>query len=307
VSGPQGFSKYSDLVPEIAEEHGISVHLFADDTQYYLPFSLTEEDLKRASLQMEDCCEDTRRWMTQNKLKLNKDKTEVLVILPFHQSHKCSIDSLTIGGHNVQTSKCVRNLGVLFDSSMLMKDQITSVVKGCNIQVRSIGRIRQYLSFEAASNLIHAFISSRLDYGNSLLSGLPNNSLTKLQRVQNTAARILTKTKKYDHITPILDDLHWLTVPKRIDFKILMLTYKCLNQLAPPYLSELLEIYQPSRPLRSGTRSVLKVPRTRLKTYGDRAFACKAPRLWNDLPSEIKIAPSLDSFKTKLKSYLFKK
>jgi hypothetical protein len=307
VSGPQGFSKYSDVVPEIADKHDISAHLFADDTQYYLPFSLTKKDSDNASVRMEDCCEDTRRWMTQNKLKLNEDKTEVLVILPYHHSHKSTIDSLSIGGYNVQTSKCVRNLGVLFDSSMLMKDQINSVVKGCNIHLRSIGRIRQYLSFEAASNLVHAFITSRLDYGNSLLSGLPNTSLSKLQKVQNTAARILSKTRKYDHITPILDDLHWLTVQKRIDFKILLLTYKCLNQLAPPYLSELLKIYQPCRPLRSGTKYALKVPRTRLKTYGDRAFACRAPVLWNNLPSHIKSAPSVDSFKRKLKSYLFRK
>jgi len=306
VSGPQGFSYYSDPVPEIAEEHGVSAHLYADDTQLYLPFSLTEEDSMRAVLQMEDCIEDIRKWMTCNKLKLNEDKTEVLVILPSRQSHKSTIDSLSIGGHDVQPSQCVRNLGILFDSSMLMKDQVSSVVKSCHIQLRSIGRIRQYLSFEAASNLIHAFIGSRLDYGNSLLSGLPDNLISKLQKIQNTAARILTKTRKYDHVTPILGDLHWLTVDKRIDYKILMLTYKCLNQLAPPYLSELLEVYQPSRSLRSGTGSMLKVPRTRLKTYGDRAFAYRAPMLWNVLPSDIQNAPSLDSFKAKLKSYLFR-
>jgi hypothetical protein len=118
VSGPQGFSYYSDPVPEIAEEHGISAHLYADDTQLYLPFSLTEEDSVRVVLQMEDCCEDTRGWMTQNKLKLNEDKTEVLVILPSRQSHKCKIDSLSIGGHKVQTSQCVRNLGIILHPSL---------------------------------------------------------------------------------------------------------------------------------------------------------------------------------------------
>ena len=188
-----------------------------------------------------------------------------------------------------------------------MTDHISAVVKSCNYQLRCIGRIRQYLSQEAASNLIHAFISSRLDYSNALLSGLPDTLISKLQRIQNTAARILTKTKKYDHITPILHELHWLTVDKRIDFKILLLTYKCLNNLAPPYLCELLEVYQPGRTLRSANEHKLKVPRTRLKTYGDRAFAYKAPVLWNTLPEDIQCAQSLDSFKCKLKSFLFRK
>ena len=121
--------------------------------------------------------------------------------------------------------------------------------------------------------------------------------LLKLQKIQNTAARILTRTKKYDHISPILKDLHWLRVRERIDFKILMLTYKCLNDLAPPYLSELLEEYVPTRSLRSESQLNLKIPKTRLKSYSDRAVCHIAPVLWNDLPLAIKTASSLDIFK----------
>ena len=120
----------------------------------------------------------------------------------------------------LRQTKKARNLGVIFDNTLTMKDQINSVVKGCHIQLRSIGQIRKYLSAEAASNLIHAFVTSRLDNGNSLLSGLPDNQIAKLQRVQNTAARILTRTLKFDHITPILHDLHWLPIEQRIKFKM---------------------------------------------------------------------------------------
>ena len=169
----------------------------------------------------------------------------------------------------------------------------------------AIWKIRQYLTTEAATSLIHAFISSRLDYGNSLLAGLPDTDILKLQKIQNTAARILTRTKKYDHISPILKDLHWLRVRERIEFKILMLTYKCLNDLAPPYLSELLEDYVPPRSLRSESQLNLKVPRTRLRSFGDRAFSHVAPVLWNELPVAIKTASSLDTFKAKLKSHIF--
>ena len=307
VSGPQGFSYYSDPVPDIALHHGVSAHLYADDTQLYLPFSLSQVDAERAVIQMEDCIEDIRRWMNSNKLKLNEDKTEVLVILPSRQSHKVTIDSLSIGGCNVQPSKSVRNLGVHFDNSMLMDEHVTTVVRKCNYQLRSIGRIRQYLTHEAASNLIHAFISSRLDYSNALLSGLPDTLISRLQKIQNTAARILTKTKKYDHISPILEELHWLSIEKRIDFKILLLTYKCLNNLAPSYLCELIEVYQPGRALRSGNDYKLTVPRTRLKTYGDRAFSYRAPVLWNSLPYHIQCASTVDAFKSKLKAFLFRK
>ncbi len=124
--------------------------------------------------------------------------------------------------------------------------------------------------------------------------------------IQNTAARILTRTPKFEHISPILQDLHWLPVAQRIKFKILLLTFKCLHNLAPEYLSDLLELYNPPRSLRSGSNLNLRVPTTRLKTYGDRSFSKCAAVLWNPLPMHIKSASSLDSFKTLLKSHLYK-
>ena len=194
---------------------------------------------------------------------------------------------------------------VIFDCFLQMKSHINAVVKSCNCQLREIGKIRQYLTLEAATNLIHAFVSSRLDYGNSLLFGLPDTDLKKLQKVQNTAARILTRTGKYDHISPVLGDLHWLLIKDRIDFKILLLTYKSLNDLAPPYLLDLLQPYESCRALRSENQMNLKVPKTRLKSYGDRAFSHAAPKLWNKLPLEIKSASTLELFKSKLKTHMF--
>ena len=102
----------------------------------------------------------------------------------------------------------------MFDSCMQMKALVNSVVMSCHHQLRKIGNIRTYLSTEAATNVIHAFISGRLDYANSLLIGLPDSEIKKLQRIQNNAARILTRTSKYDHITTVLKDIHWLTMRK---------------------------------------------------------------------------------------------
>ena len=218
VTDPNGFSFYSDPVSQITDQHSVSVHIYADNTQLYLPFAFNETDANRAVIQIEDCIDDTRKWIAHNKLKLNEEKTDILIYVPSHQTRKCSINSLTIGGYKVEASGSVRNLGVMFDSCMQMKAQVNSVVKSCHHQLRNISNIRKYLS-------IDAFISSRLDYANSLLTGLHDTEFYKLQKIQNNAAHILTRTNKYDHTTPVLKDLHWLTMRKQIEFKILILTY----------------------------------------------------------------------------------
>ncbi len=156
------------------------------------------------------------------------------------------------------------------------------------------------------AQLIHAFVTSRLDYCNSLLTGVPAATLKKLQKVQNAAARIISKTRKFDHVTPILLKLHWLPLPLRVEFKILLLTYRALHDLAPEYLKGLIIPYTPARSLRSSSCNLLTPIKTKLSTYGDRAFSAVAPRLWNDLPMYIKSAESLASFKSHLKTHLFK-
>ena len=306
VSGPQDFSYYSGEVSDIAQLHDVQVHLFADDTQLYVPYDLhSPQSVQNAVTKIQDCISDIRVWMMENKLKLNEDKTELLVITPSRSQNKVFIDKISIGDSDITPSKVARNLGIIFDDTMTMKDHVTAKVKSCHVQLRTIGKLRKYLSFEAAETLVHAFITSRLDNGNSLLYGLPDTQIQRLQRVQNTAVRILTRTRKFDHISPILKDLHWLPVTNRIKFKILTLTYKCLHNLAPTYLSDMIELHTPPRDLRSANSLNLKVPLTRLKTYGDRAFSRAAPDLWNSLPLDIKCASSLATFKLELKTYLF--
>ena len=147
---------------------------------------------------------------------------------------------------------------------------------------------------------MHAFVSSRLDYCNGLYT-----TLSRLQLVQNTAARILTNTNRRAHITPVLASLHWLPIKARIDFKILLITYKALHGLAPLYIVELLPPKPNARSLRSSNKGLLEVPVSYLKTKGDRAFAVVAPTLWNALPLPLKTAVSVDSFKRLLKTHLF--
>ena len=160
-----------------------------------------------------------------------------------------------------------------------------SVTKSAFFHLKNISRLRPSLSNTVAETLIHGFISNRLDYCNGVLFGIPSKTLDRLQHVQNSAARVLTHTKPWQHITRTLTHLHWLPVKYRISYKLLLLTYKSLHSQAPQYLSDLLHQHTPSRSLRSSDSGLLSVPRTSRRNFGDRAFSVAAPTLWNSTRS----------------------
>ncbi|KAI5606342.1 hypothetical protein C0J50_10100, partial [Silurus asotus] len=171
--------------------------------------------------------------------------------------------------------------------------------------LKNIAEIRKMMSLQDAEKLVHAFLTSRLDYCNALLSGWSSKCKYKLQLVQNAAARVLTRSRKYDHITPVLFSLHWLLIKSRIDYKTLLLTYKALNGLAPQYLSELLYQYDPPLLLRSKSAGYLLVPQIMKTTAGGRSFSYEAPQLWNSLPTSVQDSDTVSVFKSRLKTYLF--
>ena len=144
-----------------------------------------------------------------------------------------------------------------------------------------------------------------MDYCNSLLYGVTGKLLSKLQKVQNTAARIITRTSKYSHITPILKDLHWLPVECRLKYKLLLHTHRALYGKAPQYITNMVKRYIPGRSLRSQNTTQLEVPKGRTASYGDRCYTRAAPLLWNTLPSQLQNTNKLSSFKSLLKTYLF--
>ena len=186
-----------------------------------------------------------------------------------------------------------------------MSLHVNKLCQTASYALRAIGQIRKYLDRSSAEKLVHAFVTSRLDYCNSLLYGLPDKLINKLQRIQNSAARLITGAKKRDHISHVLRELHWLPIKKRIIFKVLLLVYKSLNGSGPNYMSELLKPYTPKVHLRSSTQNLLIIPKSNLKSFGDRSFSCAGPLLWNALPAHLRLATSVQEFKTGLKTHLF--
>ncbi|KAI5107668.1 hypothetical protein C0J45_1262, partial [Silurus meridionalis] len=242
--------------------------------------------------------------MTHNFLPLNSDKTEILLIGPKTSIKKLQHLNLHLDGCSVTTSSTVKDLGVILDSNLSFNNHINQVTKTAFFHLRNISKLRNMLSISDAEKLVHAFMTSRIDYCNALLGGCPASLINKLQLVQNAAARVLTRSRKYDPITPILSSLHWLPVKFRIDLNLLLLTYEALNGLAPMYLSSLLTRYNPPRSPRSQNSGLLVVPRIAKSTKGSRSFSHLA-KLWNSLPDSVRGSDTLTQFKCRSQTYLF--
>uniref|UniRef100_A0A672IAL3 Reverse transcriptase domain-containing protein n=1 Tax=Salarias fasciatus TaxID=181472 RepID=A0A672IAL3_SALFA len=297
ILGPILFNLYMLPLGDVIRRHGISFHSYADDTQLYIAVSPDDSGPIETLF---NCISDIKSWMAVNFLQLNQDKTEVLVIGPEGQREKI-LPKL----RDFKPAQLVKNLGVIFDSELSFIPHIKNITKIGFYHLKNIARVRPFLSQASTEVLMHAFISCRLDYCNALLSGLPKKNISNLQLLQNAAARVLTRTRGRAHITPVLQSLHWLPVRFRIDFKVLLLVFKCLNGLAPSYLADLFLPYRPSRALRSSGSALLCVPKARTKTHGEAAFSHYGPRLWNSLPENLRTAETVDIFKGRLKTHLF--
>ena len=190
---------------------------------------------------------------------------------------------------------------------MSLDQHITHICHSAYAALRQISAIRQYLNTEAAKKVVCAFVLSRLDYVNALLAGCPKHCLDRFQKVQNSAARLVLKVKKRDHVTPLLQTLQGLLIEARIQYKLSLLCHNFFSDSSPTHISALLSVYTPARNLRtSSDHRILSVPRVPTKTFGERAFSLAAPKQWNSLPASLRNITSTTSFKKALKTYLFK-
>ena len=226
VLGPLMFISYTAPLCDIARRHGISIHLYADDTQLYISFSpLSNEDTKSAMMRLQACVVAIQNWMIVNKLKLNADKTDAILICSPRVKNNIDMPHIDLGNMTVPISNAARNIGVLFDDALTMKKHVQHTCRVAYFHIHCIGKIRHLLDRKTTEIMVNAYVTSRLDYGNSLLYGVSEHLLSQLQRVQNSAARLVTKTKRRQHITPVLIELHWLPVRHRIEYKLAVTTH----------------------------------------------------------------------------------
>ena len=313
VLGPLLFLAYVSPLGNIIRKHGLYFHSFADDAQLYLAFDANStNNLSDALRSIQLAILDIKNWLSHNLLKFKIGKIELLLIGSCHQLSKlCSPITICVDDVTITASEIVRNLGVFIDEQLKLDDHVNKIIKTCFYHLRNIFKIHKYLSIDATKSLVHALVTCRLDYCNSLLYGCKTSSIKRLQRIQNYSARAICKIAKYDHISPVLKQLHWLPVKARIEHKLLTLTFKAVHGQAPSYLSELISRRPTLRPgLRSNHSLLLTVPKITSradKSTADRAFSLSAPKLWNSLPEELRNCSSVETFKGKLKTFLFTK
>ena len=237
--GPLLFTFYTQSLSTVINfcQSGHSYHFFADDSQ--LHNSSTPSDFPALAHSLKDCIEDVAEWMCDSMLKMNHEKTELIAIgtKPKISQVTLSLTPVSISGHNIPFSQSVRNLGVVIDETLSMDVHIKHLCRILFCQLRRLGKIRPFLSADTANKLAVSFVLTRLDYCNSLLAGLPDNKLNKLQHIQNHAAQIVLRKPRHMSATSLLRTLHWLPVKVRIQYKIACCCFQCLpHNTIPPYL-----------------------------------------------------------------------
>lgn len=297
VLGPVLFNIYIRKFIQLLRDAGFTVHGYADDHQVISSFRISFQ-YHALGYSLPRCMNIISQFMSSYFLKLNAGKSKLLIFSPQNIQDNICFDSVYLGSNLfLPVSFEAMNLGVKLDSQLSFSSHISMLLAQSYKHVSNIGRIRRYLTKDEIRTLVYALVMCRIDNCNSLLYGISELELSRLQKLQNSCARIIYGRRKFEHVTDIFNELHWLPVKRRIIFKALMFVFKVFLNVAPIYLSNCLEISDVEN-------RILHVPKT-LTSYGDRAFRNFAPRLWNALPVFLRNSNSISFFSSQLKHHLF--
>ena len=312
-AGAQLFNLYCSSIQDIVGPP-LTPHGFADDHTVGNKFKPADcSDEARCMDELEKCATDLKIWMNENRLKMNNNKTKFIIFGSKPQLDKCKTKTLNVNDTEIEHADKIKYLGVLLDQKLNLKQHITSKCQTAMLSIQQIKNIRYLLTQEATEILVLGTVMSHLDYCNSVLVGLPDVDISKMQCIQNIAARMVVLndvSMRDSNSRSILANLHWLPIRRRTEYKILTLVHKCLSSGVPKYLNNLLTEY-PYTERRQGLRSQhqerrLVEPKTKLKTFAARSFSCAGPKWWNRLPNALKTIKDVQQFKNRLKTYLFK-
>ena len=304
VLGPLLFSLYIQPIGDIIRKHGLTFHHYADDLQLYAHFEYNDQSISVCLDRLRICIIDIQEWFKANKLVMNDNKTEYITFIPKRYDSLVATSSIRVGGYSIPASTHVTNLGVILDRHYTMSQQVSKIVQSSTYKLRLINVIRTKLTKPVAERVVNAMVTNNLDYCNSLLYGISGNQLLRIQRIQNTPARLIFQWDRWSSARVMLNELHWLPMKKRISFKVLLVLYKAMHGLTPDYITVLATPYVPMRNLRSANDNLLVVSKTQLN-YGDITFTVAAAKMWNKLPAVIKLSGNVDIFKNNFKTHLF--
>ena len=298
---------YIKPLSAIIDSHSIIHHSFADDLQ--LQMSAPPDRISELLHSMQSCISDVKAWSTANMLKLNDSKTELMLVTSKRSKHLHNLPtSITIGNAQIPFKHSVKNLGLTLDCHLTMNAHVSNIARTCYYELRRLASIRRFLTRTATATLVSAFVLSRIDYCNSLLFGSTNDVTSHLQRIQNYAARVIFRLPMSSSITIHLKSLHWLPVKVRSTYKIACLCYHCHSSTVPSYVTDMLHkkpLHTRNTRSSSYTMPLLNRAAHSKATLGDRSFSFASSSVWNSIPNDVRCAPSLSSFKSRLKTYLF--
>ena len=312
VLGPMLFTMYIKPVSAIIDSHSIIHHSFADDLQ--LQIFAPPDRISELLHSMQSCLSDVKAWATANMPKLNDNKTELMLVTSKRTKHLHSLPtSLTIGNAQIPFKKSVKNFGFTLDCHLTMNAHVSNIARSCYFELRRLASIRRFLTSTATATLVCAFVLSRIDYCNSLLFGSTHDVTSHLQRIQNHVARVIVRLPKSSCITIHLKSLHWLPVNERSTYKIACLRYHCHSSVIVTVTVSNVTDMLHRKPLHtSNTRSssyimpLLNRPAHRKATLGDRSFSFASSSVRNSIPNDVRCARSMSSYKSRLKTYLFR-
>jgi hypothetical protein len=304
--GPLLFTLYIAPLSGLIRSYGVDHHQYADDTQVYIAVCKTE--LPNLVGVLERCVTGIHSWLLNNGLALNPTKSDVIQFVTGRGRERVpDVTSVAVSTATLQPSSTVKSLGVTLDQQLTFDQHVADVCKASYFHIRAFRHVRNSMPDDVAKTVACGIVGARLDYCNSLYAGMSVSNFNKLQRVQNTLARVVLRLGRTARSTPALKELHWLPVKYRVTYKLASLTFKIKQSGQPGYLRELLPDYKPAHDyyLRSLSKNLLNPDRFTL-VLASHGFSQSSSAVWNHLTDDVRTSATIETFKHRLKTELYK-